>query len=80
MKIIEVITVVIKNFFSQNTLREIKREIKKLEKMNLNKRDKHYLYNDRNQKVLSSMHNIHLYSEFYKNLINIFCKRIGQFE
>ena len=75
--------VIIRNFFTQNTLKEIKSEIKKIEKMNLNKRDKHYVYDNKNQKVLSSIHNIHLYSEYYKNLINecelknIILKRYG---
>ena len=73
-KIVKILTndnfVIIRNFFSQNTLREIKSEIKKLEKMDLNKRDKHYVYDSKNKKILSSIHNIHLYSKFYKNLIN----------
>tara|TARA_Y100000748_G_C15501120_1_gene490145 strand:+ start:955 stop:1707 length:753 start_codon:yes stop_codon:yes gene_type:complete len=61
--------VIIKKFFTQDILKEIKNEIKKIEKMNLNKRDKHYVYNIKKQKVLSSIHNIHLYSDYYKNLI-----------
>ena len=73
-KIVETLTnnnfVIIRNFFTQNTLKIIKSEIKKLEKKDLNKRDKHYILNNKNQKVLSSMHNIHLYSKFYKDLIN----------
>ena len=73
-KIVETLTinnfVIIRNFFTQNTLKTIKSEIKKLEKKDLSKRDKHYILNHKNQKVLSSMHNIHLYSKFYKDLIN----------
>ena len=73
-KIVKTLTndnfVIIRNFFTQNVLKEIKHEIKKIEKMNLNKRDKHYIYDTKNKKVLSSIHNIHLYSDYYKNLIN----------
>ncbi len=73
-KIIETLNndnfVIIKKFFTQRTLNEIKKEIKRIEKMDLNKRDKHYVYDIKNKKVLSSIHNIHLYSDFYKDLIN----------
>tara|TARA_B100000927_G_C16367481_1_gene430059 strand:+ start:17 stop:766 length:750 start_codon:yes stop_codon:yes gene_type:complete len=60
--------VVIKNFFSREVLSKIKSEIKKLEKIKMNRRDKHYI-NSNNKPFLSSMHNIHLYSKYYKLLI-----------
>lgn len=60
--------VVIKKFFDRKTLAEIKQEIKLLKKKEMNRRDKHYIKIN-NKNVLSSMHNIHLYSPYYKNLI-----------
>jgi ectoine hydroxylase-related dioxygenase (phytanoyl-CoA dioxygenase family) len=60
--------VIIKNFFDKKVLSEIKVEIKILKEAEMNRRDKHFIkVNDK--LILSSMHNIHLYSTYYKNLI-----------
>jgi len=60
--------VIIKNFFDRNVLSKIKAEIKILKDTEMHKRDKHYIKVEDNL-ILSSMHNIHLYSAYYKNLI-----------
>jgi len=60
--------VVIKNFFSKDVLVKIKKEIEALKTKKMNRRDKHYI-SVGNKLLLSSMHNIHLYSKYYKNLI-----------
>ncbi|MAM05816.1 MAG: hypothetical protein CMD06_07690 [Flavobacteriales bacterium] len=60
--------VIIKKFFGRDVLSKIKSEIKCLDKENMNRRDKHYIEIEE-KSVLSSMHNIHLYSKFYKDLI-----------
>ena len=60
--------VIIKNFFDRNVLSKIKAEIKILKDIEMHKRDKHYI-KVKDNLILSSMHNIHLYSAYYKNLI-----------
>ena len=60
--------VIIKNFFDRNVLSKIKAEIKILKEIEMHKRDKHYI-KVKDNLILSSMHNIHLYSAYYKNLI-----------
>tara|TARA_B100000287_G_scaffold435136_1_gene502060 strand:- start:5902 stop:6651 length:750 start_codon:yes stop_codon:yes gene_type:complete len=60
--------VVIKKFFDKDLLSKIKTEIKLLDKEKMNRRDKHFI-TVKDRLVLSSMHNIHLYSKFYKNII-----------
>ena len=59
--------VIIKNFFDRNILSKIKAEIKILKDTEMHKRDKHYIKVEDN--LILSMHNIHLYSAYYKNLI-----------
>ena len=61
--------VVIKSFFDKGTLKKVKDEFTRIEKKITNKRDRHYIVQNGKNKTLSSLHNIHLYSNFYKKLI-----------
>lgn len=61
--------VVIKSFFNKSTLKKVKDEFTRIEKKITNKRDRHYIVQNSENRTLSSLHNIHLYSNFYKKLI-----------
>ena len=60
--------IVKKKVISFNKLKRLNEEFEKISKKIKIKRDLHYI-NNRGKKIVSSIHNIHLYSKYYKKLI-----------
>lgn len=60
--------IVKKKVISFNKLKRLNEEFEKISKKIKIKRDLHY-FNNRGKKIVSSIHNIHLYSKYYKKFI-----------
>ena len=60
--------ILLKNSIDKKLLKKLLFEVGKVRSKIKNLRDIHYI-NNNNKKKLSSLHNIHLYSKFYKKFI-----------